>query len=131
MPIAERRVAARIEHALASIDPAEHVTVAAVCRRAGISRNAVYRFYPELLERIRHLRQTQRTNATDGALIRKLRAELAHAHILTRHLTALVDHYAAACREAQELLARRDRELAELRRSRRSSPTALRRLELT
>lgn len=130
MPIAERSVAARIAEALASVDSAERVTVAAVCRQAGISRNALYRFHPEALQSIRHLQQTHRANATDGAMIRDLRAELAQAHSLTRHLTALVDHYAAACREAQELLARRDRELAELRRSRRSSPTALRRLEL-
>ena len=106
-------------------------TVAAVCRQAGISRNALYRFYPEAIQRIRRLRQTQRANATDAATIRDLRAELARAHTLTRHLTALVDHYAAAHREAQELLARRDRELAELRRSRRSSPTVLRRWDVT
>jgi hypothetical protein len=130
MPIAERSAAARIDEALARVDPAERVTVTAVCRQAGISRNALYRFHPEALQRIRQLQQTHRPTATDVTTIRDLRAELTQAQALTRHLTALVDHYAAACREAHELLARRDRELAELRRSRRSSPTALRRLEL-
>ena len=129
--MAERSVAARIEEALASIGSAERANVAAVCRQAGVSRTALYRFYPEVIQRIRQLRHTHRPTATDATTIRDLRAELTQAHTLTRHLTALVDHYAAACREAHELLARRDRELAELRRSRRSSPTALRRLELT
>jgi hypothetical protein len=46
-------------------------------------------------------------------------------------LSALVDHYALAYGEAQELILRRHRELAELRRSRGSSPTPLRRSGVT
>lgn len=70
-------------------------------------------------------------NAAPLATIRQLRAELAHAYRLTRQLAALVDHYVLAYRETQELLTQRDRELAELRRSRASLPTGLRRTGLT
>jgi hypothetical protein len=42
-------------------------------------------------------------------------------------LAALVDHYYAAYREAQSLLERRERELAELRRRLDSKPAALHR----
>lgn len=127
----ERSVAERIEAALASVDSTERITIAAVCRQAGVSRTALYRFHPDALRRVRALQQTEPLNVTDAATIRDLRAALARLRSLSRHLTALVDHYAAAYREAQELVARRDRELAELRRSRRSSPTALRRTGLT
>jgi hypothetical protein len=70
-------------------------------------------------------------NASQLATIRQLRAELAYAHTLTRHLAALVDHYALAYRETQERLLQRERELVELRRSRGSLPTGLRRMRLT
>jgi hypothetical protein len=64
------------------------------------------------------------------ATIRQLRTELAQAHTLTDQLVALVDHYVLAYRETQEQLLQRERELAELRRSRGSLPTGLRRARL-
>lgn len=134
---ADRPVAERIEEALAhassdagSSSP-ERASVAAVCRRAGISRNTLYRYYPEALEAIRRLRQRPDANLTDQPTIERLRADLSRATTLSRHLATLVDHYAAAYREARELLDQRDRDLAELRRSRGSLPTVLRRNELT
>ena len=133
MPGAERSVAERIQEALAYAGSdtggisAERPSVAALCRRAGISRNTLYRFYPEALHAIRRLRHRAEVNTAHVATIRRLRADLAGASTLSRHLATLVDHYAAAYQEARELLDQRDRELAELRRSRGSLPTVLRR----
>jgi hypothetical protein len=42
-------------------------------------------------------------------------------------MAALVDHYYAAYRDAQNLLARREREMADLRRRLETAPAALRR----
>jgi hypothetical protein len=69
----------------------------------------------------RHTSPTTRT--AHSALIhenKRLREQLAK-------LGALVDHYYAAYREAGSLLARRERELADLRRQLDSRPTPLRR----
>jgi hypothetical protein len=134
MPAVERSLEERIEEALAHASlesSSERATVAALCRRAGISRTALYRLYPEAARSIRRLRERTQGRDEQVATIRRLRADLACANTLAGHLTALLDHYAGAYREIQELLARRDRELAELRRSSRSSPTALRRTRLT
>jgi hypothetical protein len=130
VPRAERSLAERIEQALASLAP-ERASVAALSRRLGISRNALYRFYPEAVRSIRRLREQARSSDAQAPTIKRLRAELARSNTLAHQLTALLDHYARAYQEAQELIARRDRELAELRRSRGSSPTPLRRTALT
>jgi AcrR family transcriptional regulator len=133
----DRSVAERIKEALLDLEdritahPSERVTVASLCRRAGISRNTLYLFYPDALTAIRKLQDRTRQNVTDGVQLRHLRAELARANSLIEHLSALADHYARAYQEAQELISRRERELAELRRSRGSLPTALRRAGLT
>ena len=133
MPHAEGTVAARIQAALeqaAAKDATatgEQVTVAALCRRAGISRNTLYRYYPEALQAIRQLHHRPDANATEQPTVERLRAELSSANTLARQLVALLDHYLAAYQETRDLLAQRDRELAEVRRSRGSTPTALRR----
>ena len=133
MPHAEGTVAARIQAALdqaaaeSATGAAEQVTVAALCRRAGISRNTLYRYYPEALESIRQLRHRSDSNASDQPTIERLRAELVSANTLVRQIVALLDHYVAAYQETRDLLAQRDRELAEERRSRGSMPAALRR----
>jgi AcrR family transcriptional regulator len=133
VPHAEGTVAARIQAALEqaaaedATDTAEPVTVAALCRRAGISRNTLYRYYPEALEAIRQLRHRPDAKATDQPRIERLRAELSSANTLVCHLVALLDHYVAAYQETRDLLAQRDRELAEERRNRGSIPTELRR----
>ncbi len=133
MPHAEGTVAARIQAALeqaAAEDAtrtAEQVTVAALCRRVGISRNTLYRYYPAALQAIRQLRDRPDSNAADQPSIERLRTELTSANTLVRHLVALLDHYVAAYQETRDLLAQRDRELAEERRSRGSKPAALRR----
>ena len=133
MPHADGTVAARIQAALEQaaaqdrVDAAAHTTVAALCRRAGISRNTLYRYYPEALEKIRQLRRGADSKAIDQPTIERLRTELSSANAQVSHLVALVDHYFAAYQETRDLLAQRERELAEERRSRGSMPTALRR----
>jgi AcrR family transcriptional regulator len=133
VPHAKGAVAARLQAALeqaaahGGARPAELTTVTALCRRAGISRNTLYRYYPEALEAIRQLRHRPGSNATDQPTIERLRAELSSANTLARQLVALLDHYVAAYQETRDLLAQRDRELAEERRSRGSMPAALRR----
>ena len=133
MPHAEGTVAARIQAALEqaaaedATGTAEQVTVAALCRRVGISRNTLYRYYPEALQAIRQLRDRPHSNPTDRPTIERLRTELSSANTLARQLVALLDHYVAAYQETRDLLAQRDRELAEERRSRGSMPTKLRR----
>jgi len=130
---AEGTVAARIQAALEqaaaedATGTAEQITVAALCRRVGISRNTLYRYYPEALQAIRQLRDRPDSNATDRPTIERLRTELSSANTLTSQLVALLDHYVAAYQETRDLLAQRDRELAEERRSRGSMPTKLRR----
>jgi AcrR family transcriptional regulator len=135
VPHAEGTVAARIQAALEqaaakdATDTAAPTTVAALCRRVGISRNTLYRYYPEALEAIRQLRHRPDSNATDQPTFERLRAELSSANTLARQLVALLDHYVAAYQETRDLVAQRDRELAEERRSRGSMPAALRRRE--
>jgi hypothetical protein len=59
--------------------------------------------------------------------LERLRAELNSANTLVRQVVALLDHYMAAYHEMRDVLAQRDRELADERRRRGSMPTALRR----
>ena len=131
-----RSVAERLNEALAVLARAgsegkapDRVTVAALCRCADVSRNTLYRYHPDVLEALRRQHRQQPSVAPDGlgATIRNLRSELTSLHSQLRQLAALVDHYYAAYREAQVLLERRERELAQLRRSAQSSPIALRR----
>jgi AcrR family transcriptional regulator len=123
VPHAKGAVAARIQAALEEVSAqggagaAAQTTVAALCRRAGISRNTLYRYYPEALEAIRALRHRPAI-AADQSTIERLRTELSSANTLASHLVALLDHYLAAYRETRDLLTQRERELAEERRAR-------------
>ena len=58
----------------------------------------------------------------------QLRREAAQLREQLGKLAALVDHYYAAYRDTQDLLARRERELADLRRRLETAPVALRRV---
>ena len=97
---------------------ASPLTVAALCRAAGISRNSLYRYHPQVLEALHKLRCQHRAGQESGdcAEVGRLRTELAQLRAVVPKLAALVDHYFAASTEARTLLERRDREIAELRR---------------
>jgi AcrR family transcriptional regulator len=135
-PAAACSVAERLNQALAALscsglggEPHDRATVAELCRRACVSRNTLYRYYPDVLQALRRLhRQQQRTTPAEAsAASRDLRPELKSLQAQLNKLAALVDHYYAAYRETRALLERRDREIAELRRGLKSSPTQLRR----
>jgi AcrR family transcriptional regulator len=103
------------------------LTVAALCRAAGISRNSLYRYHPQILEALHSLRRQQRATREpdDYAQTRRLRAELVQLRAQIPKLAALIDHYFTAFTELRTLLERRDRELAELRRRLNSRPAQI------
>lgn len=93
------------------------LTATTLCDLAGISRNALYRYHPDVVQALHAAQQKHRPRA-DGA--RRAAARLRHDNAVLREqlakLAALVDHYFAAWQETRLLLQRRDRELAQLRR---------------
>ena len=100
------------------------LTVAALCRAAGISRNSLYRYHPQILEAMHALRLQQGATGRLPSARKSgaLRAELAQLRLQIPKLAALIDHYFAASTELRTLLERRDRELAELCRRLDSQP---------
>src|ERR1700733_2548957 len=82
------------------------LTVAALCRATGISRNSLYRYHPQILEALHALRRQQRARREPGecAEIRRQRAELAQLRAQIPKLAALIDHYFAAATELHTLL---------------------------
>jgi AcrR family transcriptional regulator len=105
----------------------EKVTVAELCRHAGVSRNALYRFHPEVLQSLRqYQRACERAGESNvSGKNQKLSSENASLRKKLTTLAALVDHYYLAHREVRGLLERRERELADLRRSLKARPIAL------
>jgi hypothetical protein len=93
-------------------------TAVALCELAGVSRNALYRYHPDVLEELHKL---QRQQGGDPSLAKsanqQLREENKELRDQVTALAALVDHYFAAWQETRTLLERRERELAELRRN--------------
>jgi AcrR family transcriptional regulator len=115
--------AERLHQALATLAQpqrrgASPLTVAALCRAAGVSRNSLYRYHPEILEALHAQRRGPRAGVVldPSGEIQRLRAECACLRAQIPKLAALIDHYYAAATELRALLERRDRELAELRR---------------
>jgi AcrR family transcriptional regulator len=109
-------------------DDAAHqgATISELCRLAGVSRNAVYRYHPRVLAELR--RQQGRSSHSLGQWAMSSRApDQAHLQDQLTKLAALVDHYYAAYRETRALLDRRDRQLSELRRKLNNAPVAIRR----
>ena len=102
------------------------LTVTELCRRAGVSRNSLYRYHAPILAA---LRQNQRRPEHERA--KALRAAEQHRrdnidlHKRLAKLAGLVDHYFTAYRETAALLERRERELAELRGKLASRPTVV------
>lgn len=89
-----------------------------LCQLAGISRNALYRYHPEVLHALRKLQRQHRGDPDPtGSAVLQLRGENAALHEQVVKLVALVDHYYAAWQENRTLLERRERELAQLRRN--------------
>jgi AcrR family transcriptional regulator len=114
----------RLKSALAALKDSAprgetRITAAAVCRAANVSRNSLYRYYPEIL---RTLREQQHPHRNAAAADRR---ELSALRFQAKRLAALADHFYAAYTETQALLVRRNQELAELRRRLDSKPITL------
>ena len=91
--------------------------MSSLCRAADVSRNTLYRYYPDMAETIRQLRR-RRGARRHGALqraIAALRANLTTTRRQLAQLAAVVDHYYTATEELRAQLARRERDLAALR----------------
>lgn len=103
------------------------LTATILCQLAGISRNALYRYHPDVLQ---ELHNVQRQYRFDPALAKRAALKLREENDALRQqvtkLAALVDHYYAAWQEGLALMARRERELAEVRRSIKPKVTAIR-----
>ena len=118
--------AQRLHDALATLlrqqtdgESSKAMTALALCQLAGTSRNALYRYHPDVLQALHEAQSRQR--ARPGAAKRiatQLRAENRELREQLTQLAALVDHYFAAWQETRLQLERRDREVVELRRAR-------------
>ncbi len=116
-----KSVSQRLREALAEIaanDAPDRLTAAALCERASVSRNALYRYHRDILQELHALQQRvcPDPGPTNREVLR-LRLEARELREQITKLAALVDHYFAAWQETCSLLHRRDRELADLRRS--------------
>jgi AcrR family transcriptional regulator len=114
-----RSIKSRLAAALSTLTSeipraADRITVSSLCRLAGVSRNTVYRYYPDIAEAARRLnrrRGARRRSAQQDTLC-ALRSELAVLRAQLAKLATLADHYHTEAEELRALLARRDRDLA-------------------
>ena len=119
--LAVRTSAQRLRDALQELtsrDTAEMPTATALCELAGVSRNALYRYHPDVLHELHKLQHRRhRHPARTVQTVQGLRHENDALHSQVSKLAALVDHYFAAWQETSSQLRRRERELADLRRN--------------
>jgi len=130
--VAARSSGDRLRQALVTLtasapDHPERLTVSALCQLANVSRNSLYRYHPDVLSAVR---EHQGREVSDASVRLHQAGEAQQAELITLRqqttkLAALVDHYYAAYREAQALLARREQELAELRKRLDSKPVRI------
>lgn len=102
------------------------LTALALCQLAGVSRNALYRYHPDVLRSLHEAQSRQRTRPAAKEIARQLSQENRELRHQVTQLAALVDHYFAAWQEARLQLERRDREVAELRRDHRPQVVSIR-----
>jgi hypothetical protein len=103
------------------------VTAAELCRVAAVSRNSLYRYHAPILKSLHDFQRRGPASAQRKARksAERQRSENRALQEKISKLAALVDHYYGAYREAAGLLARRDRELAEVRRQLGTKPLLL------
>jgi AcrR family transcriptional regulator len=93
------------------------LTATTLCELAGMSRNALYRYHPDVVQALRAAQQKHRPRLDgDRRAAQQLRQDNAVLREQIAKMAALVDHYFAAWQETRLLLQRRDRELAGSRR---------------
>jgi AcrR family transcriptional regulator len=107
----------------------QRLTISSLCRLACVSRNTLYRYYPDMAEAVRRSRRRRGAGlqAAQESTLRSLRSELSMLRGQLAKLATLADHYHAAAEELRALLARRDRELAALRERLRPTPVRIHR----
>jgi hypothetical protein len=121
----KRTASERLQEALAELNrhqdsggAASGLTAKALCELAGVSRNALYRYHPAVLHELHKLQQRRHREPSPARQdLKRLRNDNEALRRQAAKLAALVDHYFAAWKEASTQLARRERELAELRRN--------------
>lgn len=102
-------------------------TASALCEKAGISRNALYRYHADALHELHKLQhQSYREPSTLKLKLEQLRRDNDAMHLKVAQLVALVDHYFAAWQERSALLERRERELSDLRKGSKSRVVPIR-----
>jgi hypothetical protein len=108
----------RLRQALFSMAEGDgKLTALALCEKAEISRNALYRYHPDVVEELHRLQQLRYRDPSLAKIkIEKLRAENEALKFQISKLAALVDHYFGAWQESSNLLKRREKELSDLRR---------------
>jgi hypothetical protein len=121
---ASRRLAAALE-SLKGQDA--RLTAAELCRVANVSRNSLYRYHTPILKLLREQQKLGPRAAQRKSRISAARQRVANHDLKQKigKLAALVDHYYGAYHEAAKLLARRDREIAEVRRQLTAKPLLL------
>ena len=95
------------------------LTATTLCHLAAVSRNALYRYHPDVLLAL-HRAQMRHGGPREPAKLvvaQQVRRENDVLRDQVTKLAALVDHYYAAWQESRTLLERRERQLAELRRN--------------
>jgi AcrR family transcriptional regulator len=107
---------------------AQKATVTQLCRLADVSRNSLYRYHRGILAAFRqHHHVGEACNAPAVQSERLLRRENADLRAQQVTLVALIDHFYLAHREVSSLLARRECELADVRRLLNAKPSLVRR----
>jgi hypothetical protein len=112
------KTANRLRQALVSMLEGDgKLTALELCVRADISRNALYRYHPDVLQELHLLQKLRcREPSISKAKFEKLSTENEILRSQISKLAALVDHYFGAWQESSNLLKRRDKELSDLRR---------------
>jgi len=101
-------------------------TASALCENAGISRNALYRYHPDVLHELHKLqRQRHREPGPAKRMLQQLRDDNDALHLQVTQFAALVDHYFAAWQETSSLLKRRENELSDLRKTSKSKVVSI------
>ena len=121
----KRTASERLQEALVELNrhqgsggAASALTAKALCELAGVSRNALYRYHPAVLHELHKLQQRRHREPSPARQdLERLRNDNEALRRQAAKLAALVDHYFAAWQEASTQLARRERELAQLRRN--------------
>ena len=103
------------------------LTATALCDLAGISRNALYRYHPDVVQALHAAHQKHLRHPDNAGRAARLRRDNAALREQLTKLAALVDHYFAAWQETRLQLERRDRELAEVRRAHKPQVVSLQR----